>query len=444
MPNKYEHSTFSIHQPSYVIPQMKVEKASGGNAYLTYGGDNAYPEYLWRIFVGSSQHNAIILKKIDEIMGNGLYSQEAISGVTSFIEKCNNKGESLNDIFGKCALDHEIFGGFALQIIYSKGSTIEDPQIAEIYYTDIRKLRFTPDVDEVRYCRDWTTAQFTKKKTITYKLWNASDPTGNKIFYYSGKMNRDFYPVPEYVGSIPAIETSIEIANFNLNQLRNGFFPSIVVNFPSGEPTEEEKGAIERMLISKFGKTDNTGRMMVNFSNPGEVGVTVTPIQQPDIAERYLALQDTMTQQIFIGHRITNPALFGLMVPGKLGNTSDTAASHAEFQSSFVMPRRRVLLGIFNKLLKSSTNLATADLGLLESDPLTKGFKDEVAIMSQMSQSEIRTLLVKQGYITAVEFPPGEKPILKEDNIDPIDTTDRELIKPPAPDKGGPSPIPGA
>jgi len=402
---------FSIQQPSYVLPKMKENKANGG--YLTYGDDNKYPDYLLNCFMGSSLHGAIILRKVDEIVANGLYSASNNGKINEFTDSCNNSGDSLNDVFRKICLDYEIYGGFALQIIYTKASTAKRPQIAELRYVDLRKFRFNLDATKLRYAKDWT---LQRVKTIDYDLYDESDPTGVKIFYYNGTLTREWYPVPQYVGSIPAVETSIEIANFNVNQIRNGFFPSLMITFNNGEPTEEQKAFIEKRMNEKWGSSSQAGKVIFTYTDPGVAGPKIDTIEQPDLDKRFLNLQNAVRDEIFVGHRVTTPSIFGVQTAGKLGHGSEYLQGYSIFQNTYVKPQQRIMLRIFNKLL--SVNFKGCDLQILPIEPINTVFTDEMLIASQMTSREVRELLYKWGYITQVEILNDEK-IIGITNVKP-------------------------
>lgn len=425
---KYERSVFSIQQPSYVRPKVNESKLNGG--YHTFGDDNNYPEYLINIYFGSSQHQGIIQRKVDEILGDGLVSTSGNKELEKIIDSCNTKGQSLNDVLRKAVNDNEIIGGFALQIVYGLGSTKEKPIIAELYYVDITKLRFNKTYTKVLYCKHWNKSG--TQKVIKYDLYDPNNPTGTKIYYYSGTMTREWYPIPQYIGSIPAIETAIDIANFNQNTLRNGFFPSIHAHFFDGEPTEEEKGFIEKSIQEKWGGTSNTGRFMISFSDADGQAPTFEPIEQPDLDKRFAELKTSVIEDIFIGHRITDPSMFGLAVAGKLGGAKDYTQSYAIFQNVYVRPQRKILMSIFNDIIQPMIESGIeADLSVSEIEPVNNVFTDEGLIASQMTPEEIRTLLKKWGYIKTVEVAKGQNTL--------IDTT---VDGPKTDDKGNPIKVP--
>jgi hypothetical protein len=412
MANKEKVSLSIISQPSYVTPAVREVKFDKGG-YMSFGQDNRYPEYLLNIYFGSSQHQGIIQRKVDEIIGEGLQSKTGNADLKKFITQCNIKGQDLYDVFRKIVNDYEIIGGFTLQLIYEEGSTAESPKLAEVYYTDISKYRFNKTYDKVLYSREWNKGQ--RAKVITYDLYDPLDPTGTKIFYYSGTMTRDWYPIPQYVGAIPAIETAIDIANFNKNTLRNGFFPSVMVNFHDVEPTEEEKGGIERLLTDKFSGTSNTGKFVMNWSGPdGKNGVDIAAIPQPDLDKLFAALKESVIEDIFIAHRITDPSIFGQAIAGKLGTGSGGYnQAYSIFQKVYVRPARRNIFNVFNAILEPI--MKNADLECIEIEPINNVFTDEALIVSQMTQQEIRKKIKEAGYIDTIDVPKGQTVIAEQD-----------------------------
>lgn len=413
----------TIGQPSYVRPAVREIKFNGG--FQSYGEDNKYPEYLLNIYFGSSQHQGIVQRKVDEIIGNGVVSKSNNPDLKKFISRCNAKGQDLYEVFRKVVNDNEIIGGFALQIVYGMGSTVEKPIITDLYYIDISKLRFNKNYTQVLYSTNWHAGS--RVKVIKYDLYDPNDPTGSKVFYYSGTMTRDWYPIPQYVGSIPAIETAIEIANFNKQTLMNGFFPSMLVNFSGTPPTEEEKGGIERLMLDKWSGSNNSGRVVFSWSGPNDQPPTLQPITQPDLDKLFVELKQSVIEDIFIGHRITDPSLFGLAVAGKLGGQKDYNQSYAIFQQVYVRPARRNIFNVLNAILEPI--MPNADLESIEIEPINNVFTDEALIASQMSSQEIRAKLKDMGYVDSVDLPKGQVPIITVDQPTPADGTPPPEIK---------------
>ena len=139
---------------SDVLPTFNVDNKG---EIVKYGEDNLLPNKLLELSTQSSLHTAILDKKVKMSVGDGLSYDGATNKKTQdFIDECNPY-EGLNDILEKCAVDLEIFGGFSLEVIWSKDKT----QIAEVYhmpYQHLRSSKLNEDnqVDYLIYNRDWT------------------------------------------------------------------------------------------------------------------------------------------------------------------------------------------------------------------------------------------------------------------------------------------------
>ena len=100
--------------------------------YMKFGSDNMYPEYLISLYNQSSTHASCVNAIVQAITGEGLITDDE-----DILKVANREGESWNDIFGKVALDYKLFGGYALEIIYSRDRS----KIAEVYHVDFSHVR---------------------------------------------------------------------------------------------------------------------------------------------------------------------------------------------------------------------------------------------------------------------------------------------------------------
>jgi hypothetical protein len=412
---KFQKVLFTFQQPSYNKPDCIEKKTQD---YITWGNDNKYPQFLLDLFYGSSLNTGIINRKLGEIVGYGFYSQQDKRGLNTFLDTPNENGDTVNDVFYKCTLDYLIMGGFAIGVQYTKATN----KISALYHKDISNLRFSVNQDQIKEAKDWN---LQRVKCITYDLYNPEDPTGYKIFYYRGNMTRSVYPVPQYCGSLSAIQADILISDFWLSQIQNGLFPSVQVNFFDGMPTPEEQDAIEKKIQSKFGGNSNAGRAFITFNEPNQKGVEVTAIPEADLDKKFTALNDSIQSKIFMGHLLP-PILLGVPTPGKLGATNEVEQASIQFRNNIVEPQQRILINIYNKIL--SANFAEPDLAIMPLKPINSGITDQVLIASQMTPEEIRKLAKRDGYIDSVELPEGQHVI--GDIAAQPKPTDRKLLKP--------------
>ena len=325
-------------------PQYTERISRGG--WVNYGENNLYPDFLISLMNRSAKHNSILKRKANMIAGNG-FDTEGLSGeAVRFLSNIYNE-LNLNEIVYRSAYDLEIFGGFSLQIIYSKDKT----KIAEINYLPHNKIRLSECRKYAYYCDDWAN---TKKYTpVKYPIYDPKNPVSTQILYYKEyRPGVEYYSQPGYISSVNWITLEYEISSFHLNQVNNGFAPGMIINFTNGIPTDDEMDSVTRQLQSDFESARNAGKTMFLFSDGQEQAAQITPVQLNDSDTRFIQLNKEITQGILIGHEITNPQIMGVSVEGELGNKSIFLESLEVFQATYVEPKQMQIEKVYNRLLR--------------------------------------------------------------------------------------------
>lgn len=345
-------NNFLIHKFSYqsdyenwdksLAPQF-VETISR-RGFVNFGADNLYPDYLISLLNRSSKHNAIIKRKAMMVGGNGFVmdglSTETINFISNVYDELN-----LNEILHRISFDFELFGGFALELIYSKDRT----KIASINYIPFNKCRLSDCRKYVYYSDDWT--NLNKFAPIKKPIMDLQNPVVNQILYVKEyRPGNEYYPTPDYLPIVPYCELEYDICLFHLNQVKNGFAPSMVITFNNGVPNDEEMRDVIHQLQNDYQGAMNSGKVMFLFSDGIERAPQITPIQLNNSDERFVELNREITQGILTGHQVTNPGLFGISVPGELGQKNVILESLEIFQSTYVDPKQKAIERIFNKL----------------------------------------------------------------------------------------------
>jgi hypothetical protein len=387
--NEQKHFMQVLKFSNYTVPEFVEVR---GKPWIYYGKDNNYPDYLINLFNRSAKHNALVTGKKEYITGNGWHVDEAglstaqSAAVLAFAKQANVE-ETLDDILEKAALDLEIFGGFALQIIYTKGTN----RIAEIYHVDFSKIRAGHDGAFYYFSNDWTKTHQSLEDTGLkgFNAFNPSKPGGTQLLYFKEYRPRlEVYPIPDYTGCIPYIEIDYEIANYHLNNIKNGFWASFMINFNNGIPTIEEQETIERQIRKKFTGTDNAGRFVLNFTDDKSEAPTLLPLQTPDIDKQFALLNDSVQQEIFTGHKITSPMLFGIKTSGQLGGRDELREASELFQNTYVNHKQQLLNRVFNSLLQAN-GIKTNPLRIVPTTPLSWQLPDAI-IATAMTKDEVR------------------------------------------------------
>jgi hypothetical protein len=160
------------------------------------------------------------------------------------------------------------------------------------------------------------------------------------------------YPLPSYVGALKYIEIDTEIANFHLNSIKSGFSAQTLVQLFKGIPSPDEARKTVKRFKDNFTGTDNAGSVIIQFNDPNETPSRVDNLAPSDFDKLFMQLNDTVQQEIFSGHRVTSPMLFGIRVEGQLGGRSELIESYESFQTSYVEPRQSQLDSALSSIFK--------------------------------------------------------------------------------------------
>jgi DNA-binding Lrp family transcriptional regulator len=362
------------------MPEFKEVK---NKDYILYGDNNLYPDYLLELFTRCSKHNAIVTGKAQMIKGRGWDVNDQL---LTFINK-PNAYENLNDILYKSAIDLELFGGFALQITWS----IASKKIAIISHLDFSKLRVTKDGDYL-YCEDWTDYKKVRNETKRYPAYNTKNPTGTQILYYMQyRPSLKYYPIPDYVGSVSAIETDIEINNFHLNNIRQGFSGGTLINFNSGaNPPVELQREISKRIKEKYQGTDRAGAVIVTFSDGKDKEPSVMSLSPSELDKQFTLLKESTTQEIFVGAKVTSPTLFGIATAGALGQRNEMKDAFEMFQNNYIAHRQFIFEQVFNDL--AAVNGYPKELKIIPTQQINSQLSENT-LLQIMTKDELRQMI---------------------------------------------------
>lgn len=310
--------------------ELTLEKKVSGKDYLYWGQDNRLPQELFQLYLNCPIMSGIINGTVDFISGNEIVSQYDI---------VNRDGETMTDIVRKLAMDYELFGGFAIQIINL-------PDKKELYVLDMQRVRTNEDETKIYYCKNW--GQY-GSKIISYDVFNPTLNQPNSVLLYKGHISRDCYPIPRYIGALDSIRTSCEIGKFHLNNILNNLSSSAIINFNNGVPSEEVQKDIERRVNDKFSGTENAGRTIVTFNDSKENAVTVERLNEDRMDEKFNTLSKSVTQEIFISFRAT-PELFGFSSEGNGFSKTEFLESFELYYKTVVKPIQNDIVRVFEKI----------------------------------------------------------------------------------------------
>jgi len=354
-----------VNLSGYDMPKAIEDKRKD---WVAYGEDNDYYRFLIDSYLQSATNNAAIRSISDQIYGEGI----CIDGK----EKDSKEVKELRSFVGhrdlkKIILERKMLGQAAMQVIYSKAGN--DRKVVKVKHFPIHTLR--PEkmdengvINNYYYHPNWTE----KKRSDTLKKIPTFGTSKEKVElmilkpYLSGY---DYFCPPDYSGSLPYAELENEIADYLLNETKNSFSGTKVINFNNGVPDIEQREAITRDVKGKL--TGSRGqKVIVAFNENQESATTVEDISLNDAPSHYEYLANEAMHKILVGHRITSPMLLGIKDSGKgLGNNADEIKTASQlFTSTVITPYQNEIIDALEEIME--LNGEVPELYFITSQPI--------------------------------------------------------------------------
>lgn len=370
--------------------KQPIFKEVASREWITYGEDDDYPEYLLDLFNNSAKHNAIIKGKVNYIVGSG-FDDTIPEDFT-----LNRNKESVDAVNVKIAMDKELFGGFYMEVIRLRGGGYE------FYHTPYHKWRSNADNTKFYYNGTKSPWKTVKKSDVkSFPAWTPGTTAPKSIIYYKEyRPGIDVYTLPDYIGALNYIEADKEVGKHTLNNAKTGFTPSKIINLFNGEPTEEEQRSIERRFKNKFTGSDGF-KFLLSFSSSPEKAPTVVDLGASDLTkEDFTVVNNLIQQEIFAGHQVTSPILFGIKTEGQLGGRSEMREAYEIFQNTYVNNKQEQLEKFWSMVLDMK------DLMIERVEPLSYQFSESV-IKDSISQEEVRSSFGKDPLVVDNPYAQG-------------------------------------
>lgn len=334
-----------VNLSTYTSPKIKEERTKD---WISYGDDNNYFQYLIDRYNGSPTNNAIVNGISEMIYGQGL---DATNSTQKPDEYAQMKTLFTKDCVRKLVLDLKLMGQCAMQIIYSK----DRKKIAEVEHFPIETLRMEKakdgNIEGYYYHPDWSKI----KPSEQPKRIPAFGTSREAIEIYCIKPYRAgfyYYSPVDYQGGLQYSELEEEIANYHLNNIKNGLAPSMLINFNNGVPNEEERALIENRIYEKYSGSSNSGKFILSFNDNAESKADMETIQLSDAHSQYEFLSNEASRKILVSHRIVSPMLFGIKDQTGLGNNADELKTASILTDNIVIkPFQNLLIDGFDQIL---------------------------------------------------------------------------------------------
>jgi len=381
--------------------------------WVKYGDDNLFPNYLVDLYHCSPTHNALCTTIGMMIYGEGFEPADLNAKLLA-------AQWDLNSELRKCAIDLKIQNGFALEVNWSVDRTV----IANISHLPFENLRSgVCDEEEVvqwyYYSRDWSDSRQEPEAIARFNPETKNEYPTQVLYVKPFSVGSYYYPKPDYIGAINYIELEKEISVFHINNIKNGLSPSFAIHFKNGIPSDEERREIRRDIERQAAGAQNAGKFWMTFSDEPDRAPTIEAFTLSDADKQYQFLSEETTAKIMIGHRVTNPQMFGVMVAGKLGGGTELEASMDLFNQQVVTPYQEVLNEAVITLMQASgvaPRFASAQIaeGEANVDASYTGIQvtSALEIVGLVQSGQLTREQGIQLLITMLQFPPEAAELL--------------------------------
>ena len=379
----------ALNLASYTRPEVTEVN---NRDWVGYGDDNNYYQYLIDRFIGSPTNNAIINAVSDLIYGKGIDATDSnkkpdeYAAMRSLIQE---------DCLRKVTSDLKLMGQAAFQIIYSQGGN----EIAQVEHMPIQTLRAEKcneegDIEGYYYCADWEKLG-PNDQPERYSAFGTSNDSIEILVIRPYRAGYYYYSPVDYQGGIPYAELEEEVANYHINNIKNGLAPSMMINFNNGVPDEEERMEIERKIREKFSGSSNAGNFILAFNESKELAATIDAVPLSDAPAQYEFLSAEAMQKLMVAHRVTSPMLLGIKDDTGLGNNAEEIQTASIlFDNTVIRPFQNLIIKAIDDIL--SVNGISLDLYFKTLQPLE--FVDRgAAVTKEETERQTGEKLSAQG-----------------------------------------------
>ena len=343
---------------NYIFREAKIplpiEKQKAGQSWVSWGDNNDYPQFLIGLYYNSSIHGGIVNSKVKYIASSGLDAQTNDLPKWELIKKNGNAPFSLDEISLMVAKDFELLDSFA--ILFRKNPI---SKFWDAHHVSTELIRKGEDSSFFYYSENWKERNQTEEKTGFKKIKNIEDLSLEDkecLLYVSsrskqhiidektGLLTKSVYPIPSYSGAIKSIMASIEMNYFRYSEVVNSFKGGTMINIPTGAPdNEHDKKKLIAQLKGDATDRDKQGGIVVTFSRGSENAPTVTQINGNNLDQRYLLTQESIIDDIMVGHSVISPTLFSIKTAGQLGGSQELETAYQLFMNNYALERQKII-----------------------------------------------------------------------------------------------------
>jgi len=399
-----------INLSQYTQPKIVESKR---NEWVEYGEHNKYYDFLINCYQNSTTNNACINNISRLIYGNGLNAKDA--------GRKPNEYAQMKMLFGKNMLrsvimDLKMLGNCAFQLIYTK----DRKKIAKVEHIPMNLLR--PEkcdekgkINAYYYSDNWEDIKRYTPTRIPTMGTSSESIEVLVLGHYS--VGQKYFSFVDYLGALDYCVAEEEIALYLINEIKNSFSGTKVINFNGLVPTEEQQQEITTKVMNKL--TGSTGqKVIVSFNNNKDLATTVEDISLTDAPEHYSWLATEARDKILNGHNVTSSMLIGINQGGQgfSSNADEIKVASAYFYNTTIKPFQELILDGLDQILSFngiSLDLYFERLTIIDPTETTVNMSSDVDLTDEVGDSILEEL---QGEAMGDEWEVVDKREYKDTN----------------------------
>jgi hypothetical protein len=249
-------------------------------------------------------------------------------------------------------MDRKLLGQFAIQVHYNQSKS----KVLRAYHIPVNLLRAEKcnkdgEIEGYYYSDDWTDTRKFEPKRIPAFGFGGKNELIEIIYSKPYTVGMKYYAYPDYQGSLPYALLEEEISEYLINDVQNGFSPTMIVNFNNGVPTEEQMNIIDSKVKAQL--TGSKGKkVLTSFNENADLRTTIDPVALNDAPEHYQYLSEECMRKIMLGHNVTSPLLFGVASTNGFSSNADELKNSAIlFDNMVIRPIQDEIITAFEQVL---------------------------------------------------------------------------------------------
>ncbi len=395
-----------VNLSGYEMPKAIEDKRK---EWVAYGEDNDYYSFLIDSYLQSATNNAAIRSISNNVYGEGI----CIEGMGKDSAEVKELRKFIRPNCLRIIIqERKMLGQAAIQVIYTKEGN--DRKVAKVKHFPTHTLR--PEkmdeygvINAYYYHPNWSE----KKRTDSLKRIPTFGTSKEKVEIYMLKpyvSGYDYFAPVDYSGALPYAELENEISDYLLNETKNSFSGTKVINFNNGVPDLEAREAITRDVKGKL--TGSRGqKVIVAFNENAESATTVEDISLNDAPAHYSYLATEAMHKILVGHRVTSPMLLGIKDNGNglASNADEIKTASQLFNSTVIANYQEELIDCLSEIMELNGDvpemyfITSQPIEFTEENQEKESYEDKEAPVSEDEAKKIDDTNLSADYELSVD-----------------------------------------